>query len=239
MFNIKEWLCRAVEFTEKCRQWPAGSIVECSVSPPITESEANQLSQQLALGLPPPLRRFFIEGARCCKCSSVSAHNSLPGLENVFPGRDYIYGGPRLCDAATLVRYQQECLEWADSFDEYMMETSADDSILWHSCVPFLAIGNGDHLGLDVATSREAPPVVYLCHDGDGGSGIIAPSFEEFLSAWEQICYVGPEIWLLQPFLDPLTNILTSDLSHGESIRHMFNLSWRAKPTGLASRCDG
>jgi hypothetical protein len=30
----------------------------------------------------------------------------------------------------------------------------------------------------------------------------ISPSFVQFLSEWETICYAGPEIWLLAAFLE-------------------------------------
>lgn len=43
------------------------------------------------------------------------------------------------------------------------------------------------------------PPVVYLNHDDE--SVTIARSFDEFLRAWEGLCYLGPEHWLLLEFL--------------------------------------
>ena len=78
---------------------------------------------------------------------------------------------------------------------------------LWCQSVPFIAVGNGDYLALDVTKGAGRLPVLYLCHDGDaedGGDGRtafeISPSFDQFLADWEALCYVGPEIWLLAPF---------------------------------------
>jgi hypothetical protein len=41
--------------------------------------------------------------------------------------------------------------------------------------------------------------VLYLSHDGD--TAHLADSFTAFLMAWERLCYLGPEIWLLDRFL--------------------------------------
>ena len=66
--------------------------------------------------------------------------------------------------------------------------------VIWESSRPFLQLDNGDCLALDLR-NRTDPPVTYLNHDDE--SIAIAPSFDEFLRAWEGLCYLGPEHWLL------------------------------------------
>jgi hypothetical protein len=42
--------------------------------------------------------------------------------------------------------------------------------------------------------------VLYLNHEE--APSIIAGSFSSFMKAWESLFYVGPEIWMLEPFLN-------------------------------------
>ena len=57
---------------------------------------------------------------------------------------------------------------------------------------------NGDYLALDLRAIETDPPVVYLNHDDE--SFLLSPDFVAFLSAWERLCYIGPEHWLLSEF---------------------------------------
>jgi len=132
-----------------------------------------------------------------------------------------------VCAAAALPEYLKEYMDWADSFDEYMGPTCAEDSKLWHRCVPFAPVGNGDHLGLDIGASDQAPPVAYLCHDGEGESRIIAPTFDNFLQTWEDLYYVGPAIWILHQFIDPVTGFLCSQSAGARELRQMFENAFR------------
>jgi hypothetical protein len=94
---------------------------------------------------------------------------------------------------------------------------------LWQQSVPFLAIRNGDYLALDVRRDVTAPPVVYLDHDGPEGTFTLAPTFHHLLKEWEQLCYIGPEHWLLCEFLNPDTGYIDSQLPKGELLREMFS----------------
>ena len=67
--------------------------------------------------------------------------------------------------------------------------------------LPFAALDNGDYLALDLQADRPDPPVVYLNHDDE--SAVIAGTFVSFLRAWERLCYLGPEHWLLLAFSVP------------------------------------
>ena len=67
------------------------------------------------------------------------------------------------------------------------------------------AVRSVDMRQVDVEITRlrgtvEDPAVAYLNHEDT--SSIIAPSFTSFLKEWESVCYVGPEIWMLEPFLN-------------------------------------
>jgi hypothetical protein len=45
------------------------------------------------------------------------------------------------------------------------------------------------------------------------------PSFTAFLTACERLGYLGPEIWMLEPFLDPATGHLDADSEPAQALR--------------------
>src|SRR5262249_49164171 len=84
---------------------------------------------------------------------------------------------------------------------------------------PFLAIANGDKLGTFGASSS----VVYLCHELCGASCVISPSFQDFLTQWEQLYYVGPELWLLEVFRDPATGFINGQCEKAIELRTIID----------------
>lgn len=50
----------------------------------------------------------------------------------------------------------------------------------------------------------------------------IANSLDEFLLAWEALCYVGPESWMPRPFSDPATGLLEPSSQKAELLRKLF-----------------
>jgi len=96
----------------------------------------------------------------------------------------------------------QDFRQMISQANENEIELSAEAVQIWRETVPFLDVGNGDYLALHVGGDKRDCPVVYLCHDDPQRPVTeISPSFEKFMSDWEDLCYVGPEIWLLQAFL--------------------------------------
>ena len=95
-----------------------------------------------------------------------------------------------------LADYCKAVREWAR--DTWIAD-EPDQRIIWESALPFVALDNGDYLALDLHADASDPPVVYLCHDDE--SLLLARNFPEFLAAWERLCYLGPEHWLLEPFI--------------------------------------
>lgn len=89
---------------------------------------------------------------------------------------------------------------WATMKFDRADPASRREHLLWTQSLPFYPIANGDALAFDLTGRDEDPPILYLCHD-EPASGMIAPNFDAFLTAWEQLFYVGPEWWMLDPFL--------------------------------------
>jgi hypothetical protein len=225
MTNFKEWIQRALTFAGSCWQLPGETEVEIRALPPLPSEDAKSLASQLRHGLPDPLKRLFMEGSKCFSCS-FSLDNYRGRCDVVYSsfGVVSLFGGPKFCPADSLIHLQEEVEGWADGFDLPLHQGQCvADSQLWHRCVPFQAMRNGDYLALDTVTLNGQLPVVYLNHDGAGESRIISPSLDAFLDVWEEICYVGPEIWYLAPFFDVGTKMLTSQAPAASAIRKVFS----------------
>jgi len=202
------WLQRAEGFVRSLRKMPGNWGIEVAVEPPLSQPEAVELGGKLPLGLPSPLCEFYTTAAAAC-CSTYFWEPDEAGLSliaEVLPHQYSLYGGPGFIPAVELEDACASVRAWATGYDETPNTPPRPGWELWHEAVPFHAIGNGDYLALHVTEGSARLPVLYLCHDADyetdGGAAFeISPSFEEFLTRWERLCYIGPEHWLLNTFL--------------------------------------
>lgn len=176
-----------------------------------------QLSKAVGQPLPAELLRFWRTGSRCCDCRYVCAEangEALIRVEQIFSGDQDLYGGASFIDAMKLPHHISSCREWALIKADCAMEQN-----FWLNALPFVFIFNGDYLGLDISQPHDDPPVVYLCHDGE--SCLLATSFTAFLDTWERLCYVGPEIWVLEGFRGN-DGLLDADTSKAGQLRELF-----------------
>lgn len=198
--DYSKWVERVRHFSEALRLLPGEINVNVSIAPPIDEETLRVVSSKWPSGLPAVLRQLWSDGSSCidCKYWWRPPSEELPKLHEVFESNNFIYGGVRFEPASEVfpgnsgVKPDDE--EMAEAFGESGLE-------LWSRCAVFLHVGNGDCLGLDPESGSDDPPVVYLVHDDDE-SGVISPSLSEFLAAWQELSYIGPEFWLLDYWLD-------------------------------------
>ena len=120
---------------------------------------------------------------------------ALDRLRDVLPDVSRIYGGVRLGPVSELAEFSHAVREWAD---ETWVAERPEDRLVWDSALPFIRLVNGDYLALDLRAIETDPPVIFLSHDDE--SFLLSPDFVAFLSAWERLCYIGPEHWLLREF---------------------------------------
>lgn len=132
---------------------------------------------------------------------------------------DSTSGGARLFKASQLVEDLQSCKDWAT--DTWIAD-SEEDQELWLNGLPFAAMANGDYLALDLRSKADDPPVLYLSHDD--ASSEIAPSLSAFLSAWERLGYIGPENWVLEPYLNEESH-LSADGDAAQELRRLLGIS--------------
>lgn len=71
---------------------------------------------------------------------------------------------------------------------------------IWHHKLPFMEVGNGDYLAVDLGQDRNGR-VVYLSHDdGEGHGRTMAGSLEDLLVRWIPLACPGAEDWQWLPF---------------------------------------
>jgi hypothetical protein len=196
-FDYAAWVVRAQAFTERLAHAEDAEVHPSAVSPPLAEADLRAVERALGPTLPSSLRAFFTRGAASLDCRYAFEPDgpALDHLRELLPHEIRIYGGARLGPAAELPDFARYVGEWAA--DTWVAE-SPDQKAIWKAALPFAALDNGDYLALDLRNDEADPPVVYLNHDEE--SSVIAPNFVAFLGAWERLCYLGPEHWLLRGF---------------------------------------
>jgi len=197
--DYHQWLERAVQFARHLSGLSGAEVRRAQFGPPATPAEVERI-QRSGSHLPAALRRFFTEGSGAVDFRYVfeppSDGRDGDRLRRLFPDQTWIYGGVRVV-AAELTDLQRSATEWLR--DTWVAEDETQRAI-WEGTLPFAALDNGDFLGLDVRMPAHDPPLIYLSHEDE--SIVLAPSFSTFLAEWARLCYLGPEIWLLEGFRD-------------------------------------
>jgi hypothetical protein len=215
MLDYAKWLERAAKFTEHLRNLPGEIKIQIEVAPPLSEGAIRKLAESCRLPIPQSLQRFWKEASGHCNCTywwdtPQSFHKQMLVA---FPhwSLSHIWGGPQFESASDIVELADSGLAWAGGFrGEY-----PKDARFWEYSIPVIPVGNGDYVGLYTRDNAEDPPVVFLCHEGCGASGVIAPDLDEFLRRWEQLGYIG--IHFVSAFLNPKTGWLDPEAYPAET----------------------
>jgi hypothetical protein len=192
------WAARAVAFTVGVGRLPGGEVRAAAAAAPAAEGDMKAVERALGVTIPASLRELFTRGSAGVECAYVLEPDgqALDRLRALLPEQTRIYGGARLGPASALRELSRSSREWAE---ETWVAEDPDQRIIWESALPFASLENGDYLALDLRDGAVEPPVVYLNHDDE--SVVLGATLGAFLDAWERLCYLGPEHWLLQPFI--------------------------------------
>jgi len=191
------WVARAQAFTDGLQALADAEVRASTIAPPAAIADLDAIERELALTLPRSLHAFFRHGTAFvdCRYTFEPDGRALDRLRELLPYEIRIFGGALIGPASELPEWSRSVGEWAE--DTWIAD-SPEQKAVWKAALPFTALDNGDYLALDLRSDEADPPVVYLNHDDE--SVVIAGSFVDFLRAWERLCYVGPEHWLLLEF---------------------------------------
>lgn len=187
-------------------------------TPSASEDSIASVESTLGQPLPKALREFFLNGTADLEMSYTWEPDDArrEAVEELIDGTTVSGGGTiRLSE---LHKHKEDGRAWAE---ETWLAEEPDQQELWLKSLPFLHLDNGDFLALDLRQPADDPPVLYLSHDDE--SQTIASSFTSFLQAWEQVCYLGPESWVLEPFIDPESGLLDGECANAQKLRRLFD----------------
>jgi SMI1 / KNR4 family (SUKH-1) len=216
-FDYSAWIARAQAFTERLKRSADAQVRSTAVAAPASDQDLAAIESALGTRLPASLRAFFRQGAAGLDCKYIvePTGEAFDQLMELLPDQSGIYGGARIGPLSELPDMSAGVAAWAT--DTWVAEDDVQ-RVIWESARPFLHLANGDYLALDLREKTD-PPVVYLNHDDE--SVAIAPGFDEFLRRWEGLCYLGPEHWLLLPFVGG-DGYLDATSSRGARLRGML-----------------
>lgn len=220
-FSYSAWANAARDFcSSRLKAELPNFTVECEIAPALSAAKLARLQKKLPKGLPACVTEFVSSASAECRFRYVWDVSGISSsrLETANLTETRIYGGAELCVAASLAEWANDCKEWAA--DTWIAD-DAEEQEIWLKSLPIAAIENGDYLAVRIDGGAD-PAVIYLSHDGE--SKIIAPSFTTFLKTWERLCYLGPEIWMLEDFVDAETGFLNADTEEAQALRNLFHV---------------
>ncbi len=201
MIDYANWLRRAEDFVRGLDHLSGRLSVSIAVEPPLPEESADELSENLPLGLPACLYDLYAKGSAsfCCTYCWKPNETNLRLIERLMPHTPSIYGGPRFVPAVKLEDAQYAVRSWARPWDAQVFQPPKPGWEVWDQCVPFVDYNTGDFLALKISDDGAQQSVVYLSHEFDVAQEPnvfeVSPSFERFLADWETLWYLWPAGW--------------------------------------------
>jgi hypothetical protein len=207
--DMRAWIERARQFAEHLQQLGVQfEELTFSSAPPLDANKLTRSTSTAPNPIPVSLRRFFEEGAGELELHYIwdpVPAQRLAVFRKILPGMNP-NGGAVFGPASRLVEYQADCRDFA------MEDWPSDDPEAqqqWLRAVPFLRMPSAEYLALDPGLDQTNPPVIWLPHFGD--THIVSPNFASFLLEWERLCYVGPDMFMIEPFIDPVSRCPKSE----------------------------
>jgi hypothetical protein len=217
-FNFEGWVRTAKERIESLPKRESGEVeAEVNVTPPFDPDEINNLVSELGRPIPQGLRAFLERGSGgfVFRYKWTPSGAEAKGIKSALD-EDSAWGGGEFCQAVSFSQWLSDCKEWAE--DTWVAD-SPEDLDFWTKSFPILYMDNADFIALNERTESDDPAVVYLSHDDE--SKVIAPSFTAFLKEWERLHYIGPESWMLEPFLNE-EGYVSGETKAAEALRQAF-----------------
>lgn len=221
--DYRAWINHVRAFSESLRKIPGEIDCTIEIDPPLDPSEIAPIEAKWPTGLPDSLKDLWTSGSRRVNCRYIwtPSQSDLPRLQEILGESNYrLYGGVRFEPAHEIFPGNSG----ADPNDQAILETlGSHDLALWCRCAIFLRVGDGDCLGLDPERNPTDPAVVYLMHD-QPGSSYIAQTFTEFIRDWTELSFIGPEVWLLEPWIvDRETGRMDTTKLKTDDLRRLLN----------------
>jgi hypothetical protein len=198
---------------------PAGREGRASRSRRPPRARIDEIEAELGEELPAALRGVLLGfSARVCIAWQLPKGARPPKPLDIFSGE-------LSWDLERLPALREEYRQWLiESFNDPQDPYDA----VWHDKFPFMPVGNGDYLAIDVA-SPENEEVVYLSHDDGEGHGYrLGESFADYIDRCTRLGCAGPEDWQWLPFTSDARSYLLPDCEKARAWRAWMKLSGEA-----------
>ena len=218
------WKARIEDLETVCQRVGAGDrdlgargSARFEIGPPARLGDIEAVEAELGVELPMSFRKVLLAFS-----GRMLVSWQLPRDRKPPKPLHQIFSGECSWDLERLTSMQAEYRE--------MLYTAFDDpedeyGAVWHDKLPFLDVGNGDYLAIDVA-SAEDETVVYLSHDDDDGHGYrLGETFADFVDRLTRLGCVGPEAWQYMPFMDGPNSYLLPDCENGKVWREWLGFA--------------
>lgn len=184
-------------------QRPVIGPARLHLGPPASVETLDRIEKALGYAFPLSMRKFFEE-----KSASFGVSWTLKESRYKVDGYSDIYYGEFILNFTELYHLLQAKKEFLKHVWDEKDERIMDWLNPYRTCVPMMELRNGDTLLMGVGDDKHQE-IVYFMHDALDGGGdwykkharILAENFEDFLDRWSQLAFIGPEHWVVEPFL--------------------------------------
>lgn len=194
-----------------------GEVNEMIFEPPSTEDELISIEKELGQPIPAEFRKTLLTLSGHCELSwFLPDEFELPEeLEEIFSGN--LHWGTKF-----IINFNQNKDKW---IKEVFPNPEDEYDEIWHNKFVFQEVGNGDYLGIEL-NDENYGKIVYLSHDdGEGHGYILANSFEQLLSNWSKIGFVGAEDWQWLPFVENENSGILPESSNALKWKELIKLN--------------
>jgi hypothetical protein len=219
MMDYRSWIRDLQQFMADVGSLNGEVDRQLSVAEPLKPALIERLNESLRVKIPRPIARFLKEASGGCMIhfSWAPEGAQAEALQKAI-GRDWFFADAPFCDSEKLGQWQEWTLEGAT---EMWIAEEPEEKALWMPAFPIAFMSDGDFLALDLRQASDDPPVVFLCHDDK--SFLVSPSFDDFLTQWRGLCYLGPDHYYFRDFLDNSTGYLSSMSPKAEALRQLLH----------------
>lgn len=218
-FDPGAWTERLAGFARALERRPDVQIVAgLQLGEKADAKAASDCEHALGVALPRELGRFFHDAGRTVRfryrwqLAEGEARLATCGLSDL----DCLWGGPAL----ELGQLPALWAEMRGTLEHSWVAGMEEEREFRLGSLPLMRLDNGDCLAMALGDGPDNGEVRYLPHDGAGE--VLADSLGEFLEAWERLGYVGPEIWVLEPFRSPETGRLDASCAKAMALREII-----------------
>jgi hypothetical protein len=206
------------------RRWDAavracerlGGVGDVTLGPTLRPDELAGIEHELGVVIPVSLATLFTGIA-----ANVDMWWQLPEACTPPPPFGQLAWGRCAWDARRLPELERTRRSW---LDQVFTDPEDDYARVWRNKLAILDVPNGDLIAVDLAGTDSAP-VVYLSHDdGQGHGRVLGHSVLDFIDRWTLLGCVGPEDWLMMPFLRSDKPYLDAVGDSAQSWRGWFRL---------------